>query len=308
MTDETAAGPDRDLIGYGRAGLRVRWPGDARVAVSLCVNYEEGSERSYWAGDGVNEPPNELAYAAPPIRDLANESMFEYGSRAGIWRLTRIFDAHDIKVTFFGCAMAFELNPGVAGYVREAGHEVCCHGWRWEDVSRLEREIEREHMLRAISSIERTCGERPRGWYCKAPPSLHTRELLVEEGGFAYDSDSFADDLPYHVQVLGRRHLVIPYTFVVNDSKFIPGHEFSGPSSFLDICVRAFDELWDEGATHPKMLSVGLHPRWIGQPGRAAVLREFIEHCRDRGAVWFARRIDIAEWWEAHHGEFGAAS
>src|SRR5262249_40498362 len=154
-------------------------------------------------------------------RDLATESVFEYGSRAGVWRLQRLFDAYGLKVTFFGCAVAFELNPEVAAYVREAGHEVCCHGWRWEDVSRLEREVERDHMLKAIESIERTCGERPVGWYSKAPPSPATRELLVEEGGFLYDSDSFADDVPYFTEVLGRRHLVVPYSLVTNDAKYI---------------------------------------------------------------------------------------
>ena len=191
--------------------------------------------------------------------------------------------------------------------MREAGHEVCCHGWRWEDVSRLPRDVEREHMLRAIASIERTCGERPRGWYCKAPPSLSTRELLVEEGGFEYDSDSFADDLPYYVEVLGaappRRSRTRSSSTTRSTCRATSSRR---PSSFLETCVRAFDYLWDEGATHPRMLSVGLHPRWIGQPSRASALREFIEHCQAKGGAWFARRIDIARWWNEHAGELDA--
>jgi peptidoglycan/xylan/chitin deacetylase (PgdA/CDA1 family) len=299
-----APSPDRELIGYGRSGIAVEWPDRARVAINLVVNYEEGSERSFWAGDGRNEAPNELGYELPPIRDLANESIFEYGSRAGIWRLQRLFDELRLQVTFFGCAIAFELNPEVGAYIAEAGHDVCCHGLRWEDVSRLDRETEKEHLLRAIDSIQKTCGERPRGWYAKAPPSLSTRELLVEEGGFLYDSDSFADDLPYFVQVLGRRHLVIPYSFVTNDSRYLPGQGFATPSDFLDNCRRAFNLLWREGETRPKMMSVGLHPRWMGQPARASALREFLEHALAHEGVWFARRIDIAHWWLENHQRF----
>jgi peptidoglycan/xylan/chitin deacetylase (PgdA/CDA1 family) len=296
-------GPDRDLVGYGRQGIAVQWPGAARIAINICVNYEEGSEISYWYGDGRNEGPQELGYASPPIRDLANESMFEYGSRAGVWRLQRLFDELGLKVTFFGCAVAFELNREVGAYIAEVGHDVCCHGVRWEDVSRLSREDEREHLLTAIASIEETCGARPRGWYGKAPPSLNTRELLVEEGGFLYDSDSFADDLPYFVEVLGTQHLVIPYSFVTNDSRYLPGQGFASPSDFLDNCRRAFDVLWREGETRPKLMSVGIHPRWLGQPARTSAFREFLEHALAHDGVWFARRLDVAEWWLAqHHG------
>lgn len=301
MTDRDRL-PDREFVGYGRSGIRIRWPDDARIAVNLCINYEEGSERSFWAGDGQNEPPNELGYATPPIRDLANESIFEYGSRAGIWRLQRMFERFGIPVTFFGCARAFELNHEVGAYIAEAGHDVCCHGLRWEDVSRLDYETERAHLLEAIESITTTCGARPTGWYAKAPPSLHTRELLVEEGGFLYDSDSFADDLPYFVEVKARRHLVIPYTFVTNDSRYLPGQAFATPTDFLDNCRRAFDVLWAEGQTHPKLLTVGLHPRWIGQPARASALQEFLEHALGHEHVWFARREDVARWWIAQHG------
>lgn len=308
MRPQYVGDPTRDLIGYGRDAPRVRWPEQARVAVVLAVNYESGSEQSHFAGDGRNEPPQEFAYSQPAFRDLGNESIFDYGSRAGIWRLQRIFDDYRLRVTFHGCAQAFEANPDVGAYVREAGHDVCAHGWRWEMVSQLSPEVEREHIQWAVESITETCGARPTGWYSKCPPSLSTRELLVEEGGFLYDSDSFADDLPYFVQVKGRRHLIIPYSFTTNDSKFHPGGGFSAPSSFGEYCIRAFDELWREGATRPKMMTVGIHPRLIGQPSRASALREFIEHCLAKGGVWFARKTDVAHWWTEHHQEFGIAS
>lgn len=294
----------RDLIGYGRQGLNVRWPHGARIAISLVLNYEEGSEYSYANGDGRNEIPQEFDYPMPPIRDLGNESIFDYGSRTGIWRLQRLFDRLKLPVTFFGCAVAFEMNPEVGAYIKEAGHEVCCHGWRWENVSLLDRETERQHLLWAVDSIQRTCGDRPRGWYSRCPASLNTRELLIEEGGFVYDCDSFADDLPFFTRVQEKRHLVIPYSFVTNDSRFLPGQSYSGPDVFLDHCRRTFDYLWEEGETQPKMMSLGLHPRIVGQPSRASALREFLEYCLDRGDVWFARRIDIANWWLENSGSF----
>ncbi|GAB3854278.1 allantoinase PuuE [Nocardioides maradonensis] len=288
---------DRDLIGYGRQGMQVRWPDEARIAVNLVINYEEGAEYSVASGDSISEPPPELAY--PSVgHDLATESIFDYGSRAGIWRLQRLLDEYGLPATFFGVARAFELNPEVGAYVREAAHDVCCHGLRWERVDVLSREEERSRIAEAVASIAETCGTRPDGWYCRAPASPNTRELLVEEGGFLYDSDSFADDVPYLVPVLGRQHLVVPYSFVTNDSKFAPGQSFSSAASFLDDTRRAFDYLWREGETAPKMLTIGLHPRIIGQPARASALREFIEHALGHDRVWFARRRDIASWWK----------
>jgi peptidoglycan/xylan/chitin deacetylase (PgdA/CDA1 family) len=297
-------GPPRDMVGYGRTPPRVRWPGDARVAVNLVVNYEEGSEYSLPAGDTRVERMGELGYPWPELeRDLFCESVYQYGSRAGIWRLQRMFDAFDVPCTFFGCAVAFELTPEVGDYVRAADHDVCCHGWRWEEIYRLDPETERRHLRAAIESIERTCGSRPLGWYSRNP-SVKTRELLVEEGGFVYDADAHDDDLPYFTEVSGTRHLVVPYSFVYNDSRFLPGQGYSDPTSFYDHCRRGLDYLWDEGATHPRMMSIGLHPRWIGQAGRASALRDFIEYALEKGDVWFARRIDIANWWIAHHEEF----
>jgi peptidoglycan/xylan/chitin deacetylase (PgdA/CDA1 family) len=200
--DRDVPGPKRDYVGYGRHVPKVQWPNGARVALSLVLNYEEGSEHSYPAGENRNEGLGEILHTMyPPYRDLCVESVFEYGSRAGIWRIQRLFDEFDIKCTFFGCAVAFERNPQVSKWLQEAGHEPCCHGWRWEEVYTLSREEEKAHMQAAIESMEQTCGERPRGWYCRYAPSVNTRELLVEEGGFVYDSDAYNDDLPYYVEV-----------------------------------------------------------------------------------------------------------
>ena len=287
----------RDLLGYGRPGPGARWPGNARIAVNIVINYEEGAEYGASPEDLEFEPPPELSYPTGSAVDLATESIFDYGARAGIWRLQRMLDEYNLPATFFGCARAFELNPEVGAYIKEAGHDVCAHGWRWEKIRDLPRAIEREHIAWAVESIEKTCGDRPRGWYCRAPRSVNTRELLAEEGGFLYDSDSFADDVPYKVQVLGKPRLVVPYSFVTNDSKFAPGQSFSSASSFLDDCKRAFDCLWREGETSPKMMTIGLHGRIIGQPARAWALREFLEHALSHDGVWFARRLDIAQWW-----------
>ena len=277
-------GPRRDVVGYGRHVPKVTWPEGARVAVSIVLNWEEGSEYSKIAGDGRNEGLAEIPYVMEPeYRDLAAESVYEYGGRAGVWRLQRLFDEFRVPVTFFGAAMAFERNPEVAAYLREAGHEPCCHGWRWEEVWTLSRDEEREHMLEAIRSIERTCGTRPLGWYCRYGPSVNTRELLVEEGGFVYDSDAYNDDLPYYTEVGGRRHLIVPYSFTYNDGRYVLPQGFSDPSSFFDQCRRGLDYLWDEGATHPRMMSIGLHSRWAGQAGRTSGLRDFIEYAKEKG-------------------------
>ncbi|HEY4093984.1 MAG TPA: polysaccharide deacetylase family protein [Baekduia sp.] len=302
-----SAGPPRDFVGYGRHAPRVRWPNGARVAVSIVMNYEEGSERSIPDGDGRADGLSELPIALEPgIRDLCVESVYEYGSRAGIWRVQRMVDALNIPLTFFGCAVAFERNPEVGAWIQEAGHEPCCHGYRWEEAYGLTREQEREHIAMAIESIQQTCGDRPRGWYCRYGPSVNTRELLVEEGGFVYDSDSYADDIPYYTAVTGQRHLVVPYSLTYNDVRFVLAQGHSDPSSFVDTCKRGLDYLREEGETHPKMMSIGLHSRLIGQAARASALKELLQYAQDTGEVWFATRLEIAEWWNAHHEEFTA--
>ncbi len=296
-------GPSRDLRGYGRHVPHVRWPGGARVALSVVLNWEEGSEYGILDGDRAGEDLAEApARVAPGTRDLAVESTFEYGSRAGVWRLARLFDELEIPVTCFGTALAFERHPEVAAWIRDSPHEACCHGWRWEEAWKLTREQERERIHAAVESMTRTLGERPLGWYCRYGPSVHTRELVVEEGGFVYDSDAYNDDLPYHVEVGGRRHTVVPYTLLHNDLGFVTGTGYGDTASFVDLLRRALDYLCEEGALRPRMMSVGLHCRWAGQPARASALREFLRYARSRGDVWFARRIDIARWWNEHDG------
>jgi peptidoglycan/xylan/chitin deacetylase (PgdA/CDA1 family) len=291
----------RDLVGYGSKIPQVRWPGDAYVAINLVVNYEEGSEYSYAAGDSENETMlGDSGYRFPADRrDLAQESMYEYGSRAGVWRLLRLFAELDVPCTFFGCAVAFEANPEVARIARGLGHDLVSHGWRWEEHWRLSEEEERDHIRRAVDSFRRTWGETPTGWYCRYGPSVNTRRLVVEEG-FAFDCDAYNDDLPYFVDVRDTRHLVVPYSQTYNDSQ-----GSKNPTEFLDYLRRALDELWIEGSRGtPKMMSVGLHPRLVGQAARTGALRDFIERAQSREGVWFARRTDIAQWWLDHHTEF----
>ncbi len=305
ITENDIPGPKRDFIGHGRNPPKVVWPDGARIAVSLIVNYEEGSEVQM-AADGQNEAGlAELSYAMTPgYRDLAMESVYEYGPRAGIWRLQRLFDKKKVPVTFFAAAVALERNPEVAQWLRDSDHEPCSHGWRWEEMWLLSREEEKAHMDAAIKSFKETCGKRPLGWYCRYGPSVHTRELLVEEGGFVYDSDVYNDDLPYYVEVLGKQHLIVPYTFTYNDGRYVMPQGFGSPNDFLDLTKRGFDYLWEEGETHPRMMNIGLHPRLIGQAGRMSALSDFIDHAQKKGGVWFATRLEIANWWNEHHHEF----
>lgn len=298
-------GTERDFVGYGRHIPRVRWPNNARLAISLVVNYEEGSEYNIPDGDGRNEGYGEIAYAMrPDVRDLSTESIYEYGSRAGIWRLLRLFAEYDVKATFFACALALERNPAVGEAIQEYGHEPCSHGWRWDEPWEMSVEEERERIHKAVASIEKSCGVRPYGWYTRYGPGIHTRELLVEEGGFLYDSNAYNDDLPYFVRVGEKRHLVLPYTHTYNDGRFVLSPGYSSPWDYFENCRRGIQYLWEEGETHPRMISLGLHPRWIGQAGRTHALRELIEYALNLGNVWFARRIDIARWWLEHHDSF----
>ncbi|AEA26338.1 Chitin deacetylase [Pseudonocardia dioxanivorans CB1190] len=309
FTEADVPGPRRDLIGYGATPPAVEWPGGAKIAVSIVVNAEEGSEISWAAGDARNEGLGEIPYGMPAeYRDLCVESIYEYGARAGVWRLLRLFEEYRVPTTFYAAAVAFEQNPELAKAVVGGGHEVCSHGWRWEEPWVLSREEEREHMAAAIASFERTCGTRPVGWYCRYGPSVHTRELLVEEGGFLYDSDAYNDDLPYYVSVGDKRQLVVPYTMVYNDVKYAMPPGMASPTDFFDVCRRGFDELLREGrAGRPRMMSIGLHPRWAGQAGRTSALREFIEHAQRESDVWFATREQIARFWLENHPDEGAA-
>jgi peptidoglycan/xylan/chitin deacetylase (PgdA/CDA1 family) len=291
---------ERDFIGYGRRPPAVEWPDGKRLAVSVVVNYEEGAERSLPAGDDGQEGFTEWGPSPVPpgVRDMAMESMFEYGSRVGVWRIMDVLAQHEAPATFFAAAEALALAPEVARAAVAAGHEICSHGLRWEEVYRLSRDEERAHIRTAIDTIERVCGTRPVGWYCRYGPSEHTRELLVEEGGFRYDSDAYNDDVPYFVPVRGGRHLVVPYSADVNDTRFWMGN-MTTAAEFAEYARDALDVLRAEARTHPRMMSVGLHCRIIGRPGRIRGLADFLDYARSFDDVWITTRAAIAEWWHA---------
>ena len=296
-------GPVRDLIGYGCHPPDPRWPGEARLALNFVLNYEEGSEYSVSDGDGQTDAQlTEIGASPVPKgdRDLAAESMFEYGSRVGFWRIMRLFAERRLPMTIFGCALALERNPPASEAIRKAGHDCCCHGWRWIEHYRLSEAEERDHIRRAVESLSRTVGERPHGWYCRYGPSVNTRRLLVEEGGFLYDSDAYNDELPYYVLVGGKPHLVVPYGLSTNDIKLASGI-LGTADDFFQFLRDAFDTLYAEGAQTPRMMSVGMHMRILGHPARAAGLARFLDHVSRHDKVWVTRRIDIARHWLAHH-------
>jgi allantoinase len=293
----------RDLIGYGANPPHPKWPDDARLALQLVMNYEEGGELSVLHGDDSAESFLHEVVGTPSlkaVRALNVESVYEYGSRAGFWRLMRIFAERDIKITVYAVGMALERNPEAAAAIVAAGHEVASHGWRWIDYQFVSEEEERTHMRRAVESLTKVTGSRPLGWYT-GRVSPNTRRLVVEEGGFLYDSDAYNDDLPYWVVVSGKRHLVIPYTFDNNDMKFGTAQGFNTGDDFWRYLKDAFDVFYTEGATAPKMMSVGLHMRLTGRPGRVAALARFLDYVLEHDRVWICRRIDIARHWIQHH-------
>jgi peptidoglycan/xylan/chitin deacetylase (PgdA/CDA1 family) len=286
-------GPPRELVGYGEHPPRVRWQNDAKVAVQVVVNYEEGSEKTFAMGDKMNDGMYELPFAVEDQRDLAVESMYEYGSRAGIWRLLRVFDSAGIQITCFGSAVALERNPAVAAKLVRRGDEVVGHGYRWSNHYEMNKEEEREAIKLAIASIEKSTGSRPLGWYCREM-SVNTRELVVAEGGFFYDSDCYSDDLPYWTEVLGRSHLVVPYSLVVNDARYIMGTGYGSPDHFFETAKATLDRLRNDGDDAGRMMSIGLHPRISGNPARSDALARFIDYARAFKDVAFMRRIDLA--------------
>lgn len=289
---------DRDYVGYGASPPVFDWPGGARLAINFVVNYEEGSEYAYSHGDDRQEQLGEWGVKKFPdgVPNLANESFFEYGSRVGFWRILDVFDRHEIPVTFGVCAVALERNPEAARAIVERGHEINAHGYRWEDHFTMSRDEERERIRLAIESIEATTGQRPHGWYCRTAPSVNTRELLVEEGGFVYDSDAYNDDVPYFTEVSGKRHIVVPYTGDVNDSHFWAANGYE--TDFGTYLRDTFDVLYEESARYPRMMSVGLHMRIVGRPGRIKAIDEFLRYAREREGVWFATRLQIAQAFE----------
>ena len=288
--------PERDLVGYGAEPPDPMWPGGARLALSFVLNYEEGGESTPLEGDPASEGYLHEVVGAPPSvgrRNLTTESMFEFGSRAGFWRIRRIFTRHGLPLTVYAVGQALERNPAAARAMVEAGWEVASHGWRWIDYAGMPEAEEREHLRRAIDAIERLCGVRPVGWYT-GRVSENTRRLIVEDGGFLYDSDSYADELPYWVEVAGQRHLVIPYTLDANDFKFLIPNGFVTADDFHAYLVDTFEQLYEEGG---RLMNVGLHCRITGRPGRARALDRFLAHVRAREGVWVATRAEIARHW-----------
>lgn len=292
---QTIAGPPRDLIGYEGEPPRAPWPGGARIAISLVVHVQEGAERSIFDGDDTREPGGPAAFPLT-YRDLGVETQFEYGARVGIWRLLDVLAEEGVPATVAACAVALERNPKLAAAIPARGHEVMAHGWRWEDVSDLPREVERERIRRAVASITSTTGQRPIGWLCRYGASVNTRALLVEEGGFLYDSDAYNDDLPYWTRVGGKAHLVVPHSLAANDTKFDSG-AFGSPVEFERQLKLTFDRLYKEGARRPRLMSIGLTPRISGHPARAWALAKFLQYAKGHDAVWFARRAEVARAW-----------
>ena len=293
----------RDLVGYGRRPPTAKWPAGARIAMQFVLNYEEGGENCVLHGDPASEAfLSEIVGAAPwpGQRHPSMESIYEYGSRVGVWRLLDLFARYEIPLTIFGVAMALERNPAVAEAAMAAGHEICSHGYRWIDYRDVPEDVEREHLERAIEIIRRLTGERPLGWYT-GRTSERTRALVVEEGGFLYDADDYNDDLPFWTEVNGKSHLVVPYTLDNNDMRFATPQGFNSGDQFYSYLRDAFDVLYAEGEHTPRMMSVGLHCRLVGRPGRLAALARFIEYTRRFDDVWYGRRIDIARHWRAVH-------
>jgi allantoinase len=297
----------RDLIGYGRDPVSANWPGGARIAVQFVLNYEEGGENCVLHGDeGSEKFLSEIVGAESfPARHLSMESIYEYGSRAGVWRILREFEKRNLPLTVFGVSMALERHPDLTRAFVELGHEIACHGLRWIHYQNMDEATEREHMRRGIEIIERLTGEKPLGWYT-GRDSPNTRRLLLEEGGFLYDSDYYGDDLPFWTEVeisdgSLKPHLIVPYTLDTNDMRFATPQGFNTADHFYTYLRDAFDVLYEEGAECPKMLSIGMHCRLLGRPGRFRALQRFLDHIQNHPEVWIARRIDIARHWHTHH-------
>ncbi|MDK6075753.1 allantoinase PuuE [Massilia varians] len=308
---DTYSNYPRDLVGYGRNPPHARWPGGARVALQFVLNYEEGGENCVLHGDPASETflSEIIGAQAFPMRHMSMESLYEYGSRAGLWRVLRLFEERGLPLTVFAVAMALKRHPEAASAFRELGHEIACHGLRWISYQNVDEATERAHMLEAVRILRELTGEAPLGWYT-GRDSPNTRRLVVEHGGFAYDADHYGDDLPFWQRVEtsdGRRvpHLVVPYTLDTNDMRFAAMQGFNSGTQFFDYLKDAFDVLYLEGdpdgLDRPKMLSIGLHCRLVGRPARAAALARFLDYVQGHDKVWITRRIDIANHWKTLH-------
>ncbi|WKB54551.1 allantoinase PuuE [Eleftheria terrae] len=312
MTSPTPRYP-RDLIGYGEHPPHAQWPGQARIAVQFVLNYEEGGENSVLHGDAGSEQFLSEMFNPPafPARHLSMESIYEYGSRAGVWRILREFEKRALPMTVFGVSMALQRHPELTQAIVELRHEIACHGWRWIHYQTADEALEREHLRRGMEIIEQLTGERPLGWYT-GRDSPNTRRLVADHGGFAYDSDYYGDDLPLWMQVRKSDgslapHLVVPYTLDVNDMRFALPQGYAHGEDFYTYLRDTFDVLYAEGDEAPKMMSVGMHCRLLGRPGRFKALLKFLDHIESHDRVWITRRIDIARHWQQVH-PFDAAT
>ena len=288
----------RDLIGYGSNLPRVEWPNKARIAVQIVLNYEEGAENCVLNGDKNSEVFLSEIIGAQPIkgRHMNMESLYEYGSRAGFWRLHNLFQEKEIPITIFGVGMALEKNPEICKAIIEADYEVASHGWRWIDYQNIKKSEEKKHMQLAIKAHTKIFGKRPDGWYT-GRCSPNTRDLVMEDGGFLYDSDSYSDDLPYWESRNKKKQLIIPYTLDNNDMRFATNQGFNTGDHFYSYLKDSFDTLYEEGRTNPKMMSVGLHCRLIGKPGRIQSLKKFLDYIQKHEDIWVCKRVDIAKHW-----------
>ena len=288
----------RNMIGYGAKGKSVSWPNNARLALQIVLNYEEGGENCVLNGDKYSETFLSEIIGAKAIkgRHISMESIYEYGSRAGFWRLHKLFKEKNIPVTIFGVGLALEQNPEVCEAIKNGNYEVAAHGYRWIDYQDVKKSVEKKHMQQAIKTIKKIFGSRPLGWYT-GRCSPNTRDLVFDEGGFLYDSDSYSDDLPYWEKRGSKRQLIIPYTLDNNDMRFATNQGFNTGDHFYNYLKDSFDALYEEGKTSPKMMSVGLHCRLIGRPGRIQSLKKFLDYVLKFNDIWICKRIDIAKHW-----------
>ena len=286
------------MIGYGSKQIKVVWPNNAKLALQIVLNYEEGGENSVLHGDKYSETFLSEIIGAQPIkgRHINMESFYEYGSRRGFWRLHKLFSERKIPITIFGVAMALERNPEICEAIKNGDYEVASHGWRWIDYQNIKKSVEKKHMQLAIKTIKKIFGKRPLGWYT-GRCSPNTRELVFKEGGFLYDSDSYSDDLPYWEYRKNKKQLIIPYTLDNNDMRFATNQGFNSGDQFYTYLKDSFDALYEEGKTHPKMMSIGLHCRLIGRPGRIQSLKRFLDYVLKFKDIWICKRIDIAKHW-----------
>ena len=305
--DASPARYPRDLAGHGRHPPQAQWPGRARVALQFVLNFEEGGENSVLHGDAGSEQFLSEMFNPPayPARHLSMESIYEYGSRVGVWRILREFERRGLPLTVFGVAMALQRCPEVTAAFVELGHEIACHGWRWIHYQGLDESTERAHLQRGMQIIEQLTGQAPLGWYT-GRDSPNTRRLLADHGGLTYDSDYYGDDLPFWLQVRKTDgalapHLVLPYTLDCNDMRFALPQGFSHGDEFFKYLRDAFDVHYAEGDQNPAMMSIGMHCRLLGRPGRMRALQRFLDHVQAHDRVWVTRRIDIARHWQVQH-------